>query len=186
MLAMQYSFTLPADYDMGIIRDRIATRGQSTDGFPGLVFKAYLFACRDGGTVGVRDNAYAPFYLWDGPHGMNAFLGGPGFVAVTGSFGWPSVKTWSIWDSRLAADFHRATFATREIVAIPRHSNLAALRDFEAETLDVDTRAPGVLGGVVGFEPTTWTAVRLRLRSDLPAAVAGSDLSVFEIGHVST
>ena len=37
MLAMQYSFTLPADYDMTIIERRIAENGHRLDGYPGLV-----------------------------------------------------------------------------------------------------------------------------------------------------
>ena len=46
MLAMQYSFTLPADYDMDIIRRRVASKGPLIDGLPGLGFKAYLYARR--------------------------------------------------------------------------------------------------------------------------------------------
>lgn len=42
MHAMQYEITLPSDYDMGIIRDRVATRGHLLDTFPGLGVKAYL------------------------------------------------------------------------------------------------------------------------------------------------
>jgi hypothetical protein len=34
MLAMQYRFVLPADYDMAIIRQRIHERGHLLDGFP--------------------------------------------------------------------------------------------------------------------------------------------------------
>ena len=46
MIAMQYSFTLPADYDMSVIDRRIADTGPLLDGFPGLKFKAYLVARR--------------------------------------------------------------------------------------------------------------------------------------------
>ena len=42
MITMQYRIALPADYDMGIIRQRIAARGHLTDDFPQLSFKAYL------------------------------------------------------------------------------------------------------------------------------------------------
>lgn len=44
MIAMQYSFTLPADYDMSIIDRRIRDKGPLLDGFPNLGFKAYLSA----------------------------------------------------------------------------------------------------------------------------------------------
>lgn len=42
MHAMQYEITLPADYDMDVIRHRVATRGHLLDDFPGLGIKAYL------------------------------------------------------------------------------------------------------------------------------------------------
>ena len=93
MLAMQYSFTLPADYDMAIIRTRIATNGHKTDGFPGLVFKASLLAQRQDWDAAPRENIYAPFYLWEGNSGMNGFLGSAGFQGLASSFGWPSVRT---------------------------------------------------------------------------------------------
>ena len=62
MHAMQYEITLPADYDMAIIRHRVATRGSMTDGFDGLGLKAY--AIRERGVDGSPVNQYAPFYLW--------------------------------------------------------------------------------------------------------------------------
>ena len=42
MHAMQYEIPLPADYDMGIIRHRVATRGSALDDWAGLGVKAYL------------------------------------------------------------------------------------------------------------------------------------------------
>jgi len=44
MLAMQYCFSLPADYDMAIVRRRISDNGHRMNGFPKLVFKAFLHA----------------------------------------------------------------------------------------------------------------------------------------------
>ena len=40
MLAMQYGFVLPADYDMGIGRRRIAEKSHLLDQFPRRRFKA--------------------------------------------------------------------------------------------------------------------------------------------------
>jgi Domain of unknown function (DUF4865) len=40
MIAMQYNFTLPADYDMSVIDRRIADKGPLLDGFPGFKFKS--------------------------------------------------------------------------------------------------------------------------------------------------
>ena len=44
MYAMQYEIALPADYDMAIIRRRVATKGPLLDTMPGLGLKAYLIA----------------------------------------------------------------------------------------------------------------------------------------------
>ena len=70
MLAMQYTFTLPADYDMDIIRQRVTTKGPAVDGFPGLGFKAFLYTRR--GDHG-PENLYAPFFA---PHTVLAQLQG--------------------------------------------------------------------------------------------------------------
>ncbi len=61
MYAMQYAFTLPADYDMQIIRRRMADRGHMTDGFAGLGVKDYLI--REHGKAASALNQYAPFYF---------------------------------------------------------------------------------------------------------------------------
>ncbi|MEU4106665.1 DUF4865 family protein, partial [Streptomyces tanashiensis] len=92
MHAMQYEITLPADYDMEIIRERVATRGHLLDAFPGLGLKAYLVREREAGSP---VNQYAPFYLWAAPEGMNAFLWGPGFQGIVNDFGRPVVQHWT-------------------------------------------------------------------------------------------
>ena len=74
MYAMQYEITLPSDYDMNIIRHRVATKGHLLDMFPGLGLKAYLI--RECGVDGSLVNQYAPFYLWASIAGMNRFLWG--------------------------------------------------------------------------------------------------------------
>ncbi|AJF63852.1 DUF4865 family protein [Streptomyces vietnamensis] len=92
MHAMQYEITLPADYDMEIIRKRVATKGHLLDAFPGLGLKAYLMREREAGSP---VNQYAPFYLWASPEGMNSFLWGPGFQGIVNDFGRPVVQHWT-------------------------------------------------------------------------------------------
>ncbi|SEI05207.1 protein of unknown function [Rhizobium tibeticum] len=113
MMAMQYSFRLPADYDMSIIDRRIRDKGPMLDGFPGLGFKAYL--CARKGEFGSCENLYAPFYLWQQPQGASDFLTGPGFERVTQSFGWPHVKTWIVWHAETASAVTDAKFASEEV-----------------------------------------------------------------------
>lgn len=70
MIAAQYEITLPTDYDMGIIRRRVAERGSALDDRAGLGLKAYLVRdVADGAPV----NAYAPFYRWNDPAALAAF-----------------------------------------------------------------------------------------------------------------
>ena len=177
MLAMQYRFVLPADYDMGIVDQRVATRGHMTDGFPGLLFKAYLIARKSDGRP---DNEYAPFYVWKSVEGMNAFLTGGGFAGVSQAFGWPSVKQWVVWESALGEDAAGARFATEEIVPISTHAPLETLR--AEELARARSEFAHAQAWAVGFEPTTWTLVRFALWTERPARPGAA---AYEVAHVS-
>ncbi len=61
MIAMHYSFTLPADYDMDRIRTRVVARSATFDHMPQLDLKAFLIAER--GKHGSNEHVYAPFYV---------------------------------------------------------------------------------------------------------------------------
>jgi hypothetical protein len=182
MIAMQYSFVLPADYDMGIVRERIATRGALLDKLPGLVFKAYLHADRgDGG--GGAENLYAPFYLWADEEAMHGFLNGPAFAAVSQAFGWPSVQTWTPWHASVGDDVRQARYATSSVAAIAPYSAMAELRQSE----DVYARRmlkQGALAVVIGFEPVSWSLVRLCLWREAPPPVQARERR-YQIGHIS-
>jgi hypothetical protein len=184
MIAMQYSLVLPADYDMDVIDRRIADRGHVTDGFPGLAFKAYLRAAKQG-VPSSPDNVYAPFYLWHTTEGMNQFLCGPGFVGLTQSFGWPSVCTWSVWHAEISQNTALARYAVRETAAIAPHADLDALRRAESEKSRELISRHGVLASVSGFEPTTWSLVRFQLWNDMPDRAMDGKAQVYSVGHVS-
>lgn len=183
MLTMQYRITLPADYDMGIIRQRIADRGHLTDDFPQLAFKAYLYADRHEPYAAGKENRYAPFYLWHDTEGMNAFLGGAGFAGVIASFGRPLVRTWSAWHTETAPDLAVATYATCETIAIADHVALGNLHEAEQATVRTDT-GHGAVAAVSAFDPTGWTIMRLRLWRDAVHASSES-MDVYRVGHVS-
>lgn len=185
MLAMQYSFTLPADYDMSIIRHRIAANGHRMDGFPRLVFKAFLHAGRDPQREHARENLYAPFYLWEDNDGMNRFLSSAGFAALAASFGWPVVRTWSVWKSRLLPTLAQAGCATREIIQIAPHTALDELQQAECRQVDVDMDEHAALGAVVGFEPGSWTLVRFRLWRTYQSHFDRPGVQAYEVGHLS-
>jgi hypothetical protein len=185
MIGMQYSLVLPADYDMAIIDRRISERGHLTDGLPGLAFKAYLSATKQGSPAG-PDNVYAPFYLWHTTAGMNEFLCGPGFAGLTQSFGWPSVQTWSVWHAEMAPDIAHARYATRTTAPIEPHADLAALRHAETERSRDMLSHPDVLATVAGFEPTSWSLVRFQLWRTMPPPEPGARVQVYAVGHVSS
>ena len=184
MIAMQYTTVLPADYDMAIIRRRIADKGHLLDGFPGLGFKAWLHAARDDSGLPSRDNLYAPFYLWRDTAGMNAFLNGAGFAALSHDFGRPAVRTWIPWQAEMAGDLRKAPYATREIVTLPDHADLAEWQRAEA-ALAREAMNEGALASVTACNPTDWTLVRFRLWPSLHPEFVHDERQLYRVGHVS-
>jgi len=185
MLAMQYSFTLPADYDMAIIRRRIAEKAHLLDGFPGLAFKAYLSAERRDQALPSEENLYAPFYLWQDSQGMNAFLSGAGFAALTQAFGRPRVRVWSAWHTRTQPALATAVCASRDIVRLPAHAPLDEYLARERDAADA-ALADGALAAVSAFEPGDWTSVRFCLWPELRNDLTRDDRQLYRVGHVST
>ncbi|WP_239536139.1 DUF4865 family protein [Dyella kyungheensis] len=176
---MQYSFTLPADYDMAIVRQRIADKGHLLDHFDGLLLKTYLHAERGEAS---EENLYAPFYVWRDSAAMQRFLGSTGFANLVKAFGWPSIRVWPVWDAYLTPEARHARFATREIQGIAPYTALDVLRDEQRTLLQRDIER-GAVAAVSAFEPTTWTRVSFRLWDDtLPAHPAGQR---YQVGHVS-
>jgi hypothetical protein len=184
MIAMQYNLTLPADYDMSIVDRRIRDKGPLLDGYPNLLFKAYLRAIK--GDLGSRDNLYAPFYVWDRAEGASSFLCGPGFQAIIRDFGRPSVNTWIVWKASVGEGVREARFATREIMPIASHDPLDGIQQSECDVATDEVNTRGRLASVVGFEPTTWSRVRFKLWSTPPEAALTAGTQVYQIGHVST
>ncbi|MET9950012.1 DUF4865 family protein [Streptomyces sp. NPDC006339] len=181
MHAMQYEITLPADYDMEIIRERVATRGRLLDDFPGLGLKAYLMRERKDG--GSPVNQYAPFYLWADPTGMNAFLWGPGFQGIVSDFGRPVVQHWT----GLAYDEGPASSAppraaTRHRRPLPEGT---APGDAVADALARHARqaaADGVVASALAVDPRHWELLSLTLWADAEPAGEGER---FQVLHLS-
>ncbi|MVA27416.1 DUF4865 family protein (plasmid) [Agrobacterium vitis] len=182
MIAMQYSFTLPADYDMAIIERRIRDKGPLLDGFPRLRFKAYLYARKQGVGFTSRENLYAPFYLWNEPKGIDGFLSSPGFAGLARDFGWPSIQTWLVWHAQTASDLTGVRFATREIRQITAYSDLASQRDAATAEAQSAVRS-GALAAVAAFDPTNWRLEHFCLWSTMP--VIAETRQVYYVGHIS-
>ncbi|MFD8708012.1 DUF4865 family protein [Kitasatospora sp. NPDC059648] len=173
MHAMQYEITLPADYDMGIIRKRVADKGHLLDAHPGLGLKAYLV--RERGQDGSPVNQYAPFYLWRTAEGMNGFLWGPGFRGLSADFGRPAVHHWLgaglVEGSRTVAP----TTATRATVRLPEAADPAEAVEQAVAGLArlAGPAGPGELPerpgrsalhtAVVAVDPSRWELLTLAL-----------------------
>ncbi|MEU2560906.1 DUF4865 family protein [Streptomyces longispororuber] len=182
MHALQYDITLPADYDMGVIRDRVAAKGHLLDDFPGLGFKAYLV--RERGLDGSPVNQYAPFYLWNTAAGMNSFLWGPGFQGLCDDFGRPAVRHWTVlgYEAGGAVDAEPKT-AVRYRAPLPEG---ARTTDIAAGLLDeaaIVSCLDGAVGAVVAVDPRHWEAVTFSLWAHEEPAQRGE---VFRVLHCST
>ncbi|MFB9928844.1 DUF4865 family protein [Amycolatopsis halotolerans] len=153
MYAMQYEIDLPAGYD---IEHRVATRGHRTDAFPGLGLKAYL----------VRDNKYAPFYLWTDTGGMSQFLwGGGGFDGIVQDFGRPPVQHWTG-----ASCLPGPARATSPNFATKRVRPLAPSGGIERELAELAqlSHNPAVHTTALAIDPRRWEAVRFTLWTTAP------------------
>lgn len=191
MYTMQYEITLPADYDMTVIRERVAAKGSSTDGFPGLGFKAYLV--RERGADGSPVNQYAPFYLWRSTSGMAEFLSGKGFAGLSADFGRPVVRQWLAlgWEPGPGATGTPVT-ATKTVRAISQDESFEARVDTALTTLRDTARRPGVHTTAVAVDPTRWEVVHFTLRTGdaAPELNAASDLDTaavrYRVAHLSS
>ncbi|MFJ8648517.1 DUF4865 family protein [Streptomyces sp. NPDC093546] len=181
MHAMQYEITLPADYDMDVIRRRVATKGHLLDDFPGLGLKAYLIRERaDGSPV----NQYAPFYLWTAPEGMNAFLWGPGFQGIVQDFGRPDVQHWTglSYEEGPAAAAAPRTMTRRRVRTDgsekPADAVGRALEEHRSQA-----GAEGVVAAALAVDPRHWELLHVTFwAGDAPRPAGGE---VYRVLHLS-
>ncbi|MFJ4681281.1 DUF4865 family protein [Kitasatospora sp. NPDC088783] len=196
MLAKQYEITLPADYDLDVIRRRIKAGAPLLDDRPGLGFKAWLI--RERGTDGSPVNQYAPLYVWRSDGEAARFLvGGGGFENIVRDFGRPTVRHWTVLahfsgPARTAAP--EPGTATRRLTTVPAGPDplaLAAHVGQEVEQLRELARDPGVHTAVLALDPSGWELLRFVLRSDEPADVPSADpaadpaTTLFRLPHLS-
>lgn len=95
------------------------------------------------------------------------------------------VRTWVTWHAELGAVLREARFATREIIQILPHSDLASLRADAVSDAQMAVRC-GALAGVAAFDPTGWTLVKFRLWHLLPEGQRPGprDIQTYKVGHI--
>jgi Domain of unknown function (DUF4865) len=182
MYAMHYAITLPADYDMAIIRERIATKGPLLDTLPGLGLKAYLI--RESGVAGSTVNQYATFYLWASAEGMAGFLwGGRGFGGIVTSFGRPPVRHWTGAACLLGGEkLAKAVTATIREEAMAQDIDPAQAVAMALARTREHARQPGVCLCALAVDPSSWRIVHFALWAGEPADGVGTR---YEVGHIS-
>lgn len=181
MHALQYGVTLPADYDMRIIRDRVKRLGDRLDDWDGLGVKAYLV--RERGVHGSPVNEYAPFYLWNRPEGMNSFLWGGPFQGVVDDFGRPEVRQWTglAFEEGTAAASPAVT-AVRDVRPVPEGVPLSGLMEEAVAGTRRLAGEDGVVLAAVAVDARHWRTVRFSLWDSASPTAAGD---VYEVLHVS-
>lgn len=189
MFAMQYDIHLPRDYDMEVIRRRVAERGHALDRRQGLGLKAYLV--RDI-SAGAAINSYSPFYIWSDEAAAARFLwGGGGFGGIVRDFGRPRVHTWLVGEFQKGHDYR-----DRPRSAALTTVHLAANSDPEAEARRASQRTSSVASSPSThcvawmIDASSWKVTSFTLSSSAtaptPHEVGGSDTECFEVLHLSS
>lgn len=181
MLAMQYGFDLPADFDLDAVRQRVQEIGHRFDGLPGLHAKAFLLADRCGDAA----KRYAPYYLWQDPAGMTEFLASAAFAAVEAKYGRPVVQVWSpiVFLTGEARD-DAPTFASQQVIDVPAGTDLVALAAQERELAARVSTTSGLHTFFSGLDSTNWQVVRTAFWHSPPEFVAGA--RVYELLYLAT
>jgi hypothetical protein len=182
MQAVQYEITLPADYDMAIIRRRVATKGAMTDDFGGLGLKAY--GIRERGVDGSPVNQYAPFYLWTSLDGMNRFLWGGAFDGLSRDFGRPAVRQWmGLAFEHGSASQAAPGVATRRIEPIAPDADATAVIDAAVDETRERAHVDGVHSTALAVDTCAWELVHFTLWAEGAPEGAGT---TYEVLHLSS
>lgn len=183
MIGMQYVFTLPDDYDMRTIRNRVAERGHLFDKLEGLFEKAFLIS--EMGMTGATENSYAPFYLWSHDEAISNFLASEKFRALSETFGRPTLRIWlPLYFSTGQAKLAKPAFATREIIDISPESDVKEMRRIEYRVHRQWAEHPANHSGFIGLDATSWQIVRFALWTGTPQSLPDGP-QAFEVVHLS-
>ena len=182
-LIMQYPITLPSDYDMNIIRDRVRQRGHLLDDRASLICKAYCI--REVGVNKSTVNQYSPFYLWgDASAAANFLWHGTGFDGIVRDFGRPSVWTW-IPEARVlgAAPASAVTRATVTTAQIPDGADLVEIAAQLSARVNKNTEDKRVHFALGGIDPKAWQTVEFTTLTELDNADAAE--AIYTVLHIS-
>jgi len=169
MIIAHYAHRLPANYDIGIIRDRAKARGGMWDAVPELYFKGFLL--RERGRLGAVANNYSSLYLWRADDAVRDFLTSGRFDGVTDSFGRPQIETRFALDARKGSA-QAARFAYTDEQDIPLDADLTTIFAAEVERNHAQARAAGTVVAAVGVDARNWKLTRVLLSERSPDVAA--------------
>jgi Domain of unknown function (DUF4865) len=165
MIIAHYAHRLPADYDIGIIRDRAGRRGHLFDAIPELYFKAFLL--RERGRFGANQNEYSSLYLWRKDEGFRDFLLDGRTKSVTDSFGRPAIETRFVLDAH-KGEGKQARFLFKQEQDITIDTDLTSAFADEVTRNREAAKQVGVVASAVGVDAERWKFTRVVLSEKEP------------------
>jgi hypothetical protein len=180
MFAMQYLHRLPTDYDMEIIRRRVAERGPLWDDTEGLVCK--LFVTQQRNRHGAAGNAYASIYLWLDSNAAVRFLMGERFQAVIDSFGRPQIETWLPLDAR-RGNAKQALSIYRDERVLTAGTDRAELYTGEVELNREIAARPDTVVVWAALDLHAWKLIRFTVSSAPADPARGGE--VYDVLHLA-
>jgi len=160
MIIAHYAHRLPADYDIGIIRNRAKSRGHLFDAIPELYFKAFLL--RERGRFGANQNEYSSLYLWRKDDGFRDFLVDGRTKSVTDSFGRPQIETRFVLDAHKGSS-EQPRFLYKQEQDIPIDTDLTSAFADEIARNRESAKQAGVVASAVGVDVQNWKFTRVVL-----------------------
>jgi len=165
MIIAHYAHRLPADYDIGIIRNRAKSRGHLFDAIPELYFKAFLL--RERGRFGANQNEYSSLYLWRKDEGLRDFLVDGRTKSVTDSFGRPQIETRFVLDAHKGSS-EQPRFLYKQEQNIPIDTDLTSAFADEIARNRESAKQAGVVASAVGVDVQNWKFTRVVLSEKEP------------------
>jgi hypothetical protein len=172
MIIAHYAHRLPADYDIGIIRNRAKSRGHLFDAIPELYFKGFLL--RERGRFGAIQNEYSSLYLWRKDEGFRDFLVGGRYKSVTDSFGRAQIETRFVLDAQRGSG-REARFAYKETIDIPHDSDLTTAFAEEIKRNGEIARQEGTIASAIGVDVQSWKFTRILVSQREPSGASGEE-----------
>jgi hypothetical protein len=166
MIIAHYAHRLPADYDIGIIRNRAGARGHLFDAIPELYFKGFLL--RERGRFGAIANEYSSLYLWRRDEGFRNFLADGRMKSVTDSFGRPQIETRFVLDAHKGSG-DTARFLYKQEHDIPLDADLTSAFTDEIARNREAAQQSGVVAAAVGVDAQNWKFTRVLLSEKEPS-----------------